>query len=313
MPRRRRKRVDAAIYHVYARGNARRTVFCDDEDRARFLRRLLVVESATGAVHFAHCLMTNHLHLVVRPGESGLSHLMQRVLGSHAQWFNRRHGAVGHLFQDRYGSRPLETDGDILGILRYVHRNPVEAGMVERPAEWRWSSHADHLKANPPDYLLHGAGFIRRMLSDRVADSIRMYRSLVERGTGEELPDLDSACTAAEDPMEASAASLEAPTPRPHDLEDIARAVEAERGLQAGDIRGPRRDRLVTSGRKAFCRIAVRERGWRVRDVAQFLARGPSAVSMLSREPARDISIDGGRAERQASHAGAQDPATTEH
>ena len=169
MPRGPRKLVPDGCYHVFARGNQRRAVFHDDEDRRWFLERLWRVEKETSTAHVGHCLMGNHIHLIVLPGTASLSRLVHRVLGPYAQWFNRRHAQVGHLFQDRFGSTILESEEAILWALRYVHRNPVEAGIVRRAAAWRWSSLRDHLlrrctPADPHPLADNGPGRFRGIL-----------------------------------------------------------------------------------------------------------------------------------------------------
>lgn len=88
----------------------------------------------------AHCLMTNHFHMLVETPEPNLSEGMHRLNGGYARYFNDRYEVDGHLFDRRFGSRLIETDEDLAGVLDYIAYNPVEAGLCAHPWEWRWSS-----------------------------------------------------------------------------------------------------------------------------------------------------------------------------
>lgn len=135
-----------AIHHVYARGNNKRDIFLDDSDRLFFLQRLAALKRETGFKLYALCLMTNHFHLLIETGKETFSNIMRRLLTAHSMRFNRKYQTVGHLFQGRFGSRLCSRDAYFLRLLRYIHRNPVAAGIVSSPLQWRWSGHADLLK-----------------------------------------------------------------------------------------------------------------------------------------------------------------------
>jgi len=88
----------------------------------------------------AHCLMTNHFHLLIETPGLTLSAGMQRLNSEYASYFNERFSLVGHLFQQRFESRLIEGDRHFAEVLRYIALNPVRAGLCEHPSEWRWSS-----------------------------------------------------------------------------------------------------------------------------------------------------------------------------
>lgn len=140
MPRRARRIAGSGIYHVMLRGVNRDSIFLEDEDFERFLAALARAKEASGCQVFAYCLMTNHVHLVVRALEEPIGLVVKRLGVRYSGWFNRKYGRVGHLFQDRFRSEPVEDDAYLVTLLRYVWNNPVEAGLVERPENYRWSS-----------------------------------------------------------------------------------------------------------------------------------------------------------------------------
>src|SRR3989304_3223061 len=129
------------IYHVSARGNERAPIYRDDGDRRRFLELLAHVRERYRWRILAYCLMTNHYHLLVQTPEPNLARGMRQLNGAYAQWFNRRHRRVGHLFQGRYGARLVQADEHLLAALRYIVRNPVRAGLCRDPGGGGWSTH----------------------------------------------------------------------------------------------------------------------------------------------------------------------------
>jgi len=138
------------FHHVTARGNNKLPIFTDDEDRHGFLRVLAEACKRTQCDLIAYCLMTNHVHLVVRDREGKLSDCLRHVKGVYAQRFNQRHGRTGHLFEGRFWNSLLETDSYLAVAVEYVHRNPIEAGLVGRSVEYPWSSYQEYLGLRPP-------------------------------------------------------------------------------------------------------------------------------------------------------------------
>jgi REP element-mobilizing transposase RayT len=130
-----------------SRGIERRSIVRDDADRLKrldWLRR--TVEMYGWRLH-AFVLMNNHDHLFVQTPEANLSAGMQLLNGSYSSYFNHRHRRAGHLFQGRYKGHLIEEEGYYLEVSRYIHLNPVRAGMVQRPDQWRWSSFSGYQRA----------------------------------------------------------------------------------------------------------------------------------------------------------------------
>lgn len=144
MPRAARTKSESGVYHVVMRGVGRQLIFEDDADRRAFLRTLYKCRDEHGLVVYAWCLMTNHVHLLVKEGSEPLGDTMKRIGISYAQRFNARTGHVGHVFQDRYSSEPVDDDAYLLTVVRYIHNNPVEARVCSRD-EFYWSSYCEYV------------------------------------------------------------------------------------------------------------------------------------------------------------------------
>jgi REP element-mobilizing transposase RayT len=130
-----------AFYHVHARGNERRAIFRDDRDRERFLDLLCVLADRFEVEVWAYVLMPNHYHLVLRTQRPNLSRAMHWLGVAYTNWFNARHDRSGHLFQGRFKCFVVEDEQYLQRLLLYVHRNPLRGGLVERLADYPWSSY----------------------------------------------------------------------------------------------------------------------------------------------------------------------------
>ena len=135
MPRGARLDVPNVLHHVMARGIEGQDIFRDTRDYNEFLRRLSEVVTEGRVKLFAWCLLSNHFHLLVRPRVMLLSTMMRRLMTGYAVWHNRRHGRKGHLFQNRYKSIVVEEDPYFLELVRYIHLNPIRAGLVSQLTE----------------------------------------------------------------------------------------------------------------------------------------------------------------------------------
>ena len=132
---------EETFYHVMNRGNERRAIFRDDLDRKGFLERLGLCAERFELEPFAYVLMSNHYHLLLRTGRANLSQAMQWLGVSYSAWHNCRHRRSGHLFQGRFKSFMVQEQAYLYRLLLYIHRNPLRARLVERLAEYPWSSY----------------------------------------------------------------------------------------------------------------------------------------------------------------------------
>lgn len=133
-----------ALYHVFSRGNRREQIFLDDEDYGCYLGDLQALSGELGIGVIAYCLMPNHPHLCVQTDGAPLRTLMHRLTTRHAKRFNRKYGLRGHLHEGRYRALLVEERVYLLQLVRYIHRNPVKAGLVGRAGDWAFSSHREY-------------------------------------------------------------------------------------------------------------------------------------------------------------------------
>jgi putative transposase len=143
-----------AVYHVINRGAARQSTFVNDEDSQAFLDTLAEAYRLWQIEIFAYCLMRNHYHLCLRTPKGNLSRVMRHVDGIYTQRFNRRHHRDGSLFRGRYRAILIDADEYLSALVRYIHLNPVQAGAVKQPEDYRWESHRFYLQAKgTPSWL----------------------------------------------------------------------------------------------------------------------------------------------------------------
>jgi len=176
---------EGAFYHVTSRGNHQSDIFDDDEDRQSFLKIFTDVVSRVGWICHGYCLMSNHYHLIIETPHANLSKGMRQLNGVYTQSYNRKHGAVGHLFQGRYKSIIVDAQAYLLELSRYVVLNPVRAGMVKNVSEWSWSSYRSMIGDDTPPDLL-SVEMILSQFSEQKDKAKHLYAGFVAEGIGKE-------------------------------------------------------------------------------------------------------------------------------
>ena len=173
---------EGAWYHVMNRGAARQAVFVSDAHRERFLQLLGDLVDRFGVETHAYCLMRNHYHLLLHTPLGNLGRSMRHLNGVFTQFFNRDQGRDGALFRGRYKAILVDADAYLLHLSSYIHRNPLEAGVVEHLKDYSWSSYsayAGHTK--PPPWRC------RDMVYSMLGGKAKRYRSFVANGVDEDL------------------------------------------------------------------------------------------------------------------------------
>ena len=141
MPRTPRRKSASGIYHIMLRGINQQVIFEDERDYSKFLETLETYKAVSGYKIYAYCLMSNHIHLLIKVDKEDLDLIMKRIAGSYVYWYNWKYYRKGHLFQDRFKSEPVEDDAYFMTVLRFIHQNPVKAGLVETVNDYRYSSY----------------------------------------------------------------------------------------------------------------------------------------------------------------------------
>ncbi len=173
-----------AVYHVTSRGNEKKPVFKDDQDRENFLNTLQHVNKRYTWLCHAYCLMTNHYHLLIETPDGNLSLGMRQLNGVFTQLVNNRHGRTGHLFQGRYKAILIQKNSHLLEVCRYVVLNAIRTKKAEKPEEYIWSSYpATAGRAKPHPCLT--TDWVLGQFSRKRAKAENEYRQFVSWGIGQ--------------------------------------------------------------------------------------------------------------------------------
>lgn len=206
MPRSIRKLSETKTYHVMIRGNERKEIFLDDEDKRKFIDVLCRIKGyslegdrSSSGEHphllgnkakefsiYAYCLMDNHAHLLINEGEDEISRIMKRINTSYAYYFNKRYGRIGHLFQDRFKSEAIENDAQLLTVVRYIHNNPVKAKIVTEPAYYTWSSYNGYIIDECPTNIVLDKDMILEMFAKDKTQARRMFSEFTKQKNEDE-------------------------------------------------------------------------------------------------------------------------------
>ena len=172
MARQLRKESATGIHHVMLRGINRQDIFLDSEDYRAFiyyLHKLVRPKNDLGqpipayATFYAYCLMNNHVHLLIREGAENLSSAVKRIAAAYARYYNTKYEHYGHLFQDRFKSEPVNDAAYFFTLLRYIHQNPVAAGLTKDVASYEWSSWREYERKGAGNCICNVEQVLNRM------------------------------------------------------------------------------------------------------------------------------------------------------
>lgn len=183
MPRQSRIDAAGALHHIIVRGIERRKIFDDNKDRHGFLERLGTIIEETQTQCYAWALIPNHFHLLIRTGNVPVATVMRRLLTGHAVSYNRRHNRHGHLFQNRYKSILCQDDPYFLELVRYIHLNPLRAGLVDsldQLDKYAYSGHAVLMGKQDQPWQNTNEVLIR--FSKKISLAKRRYKVFVTKG-----------------------------------------------------------------------------------------------------------------------------------
>lgn len=144
MPRIARKCSITKVYHIILRGNDRQDIFFEEQDYRKFLKTINITKEKYKYELYAYCLMTNHVHLIIYDKNNQLSKIMQSIEISYSSYFAKKYSKNGHLFQNRFLSKNVESQGYLYRLCRYIHQNPLKAG-ISSVENYRWSSYKEFI------------------------------------------------------------------------------------------------------------------------------------------------------------------------
>ena len=175
---------EGAFYHVTSRGNEKKDIFSSPEDYEQFKTYLYEAREKFGYKLHAYVLMSNHFHLLIETPEANLNRLMHYINGSYTGYYNRKQKRVGHLFQGRYKAILVDRDSYLKELSRYMHLNPVRAGMVGKPEEYQYSSYRSYIF--PAGENIVDRDMILGMVSNKPKEAFERYRYFIEQEIGQE-------------------------------------------------------------------------------------------------------------------------------
>ena len=316
MPRKARIDASGALHHIIARGIDRNTIFQDDYDRKNFIDRLATILNETKTVCYAWALIPNHFHLLLRTGLAPVATVMRRLLTGYAMSYNRRHQRHGHLFQNRYKSILCQEDTYLLELVRYIHLNPLRAGIVDdlkaldrfhfaghsvimgkRMNNWQDVNgvlclfdtkvsvarrrYRSYVKKGIPEGKrtdLTGGGLIRSIGGWSEAKAMRRA-GVYQKGDERILGDGDFVNTVLKVAQEEldKKYSLQA---RGFDLDKVAQRVSHLLGIEPKELWVKGKYPHVVQARSLLCYWAVRELGMRMSELARKLKLSEPAISL---------------------------------
>jgi REP element-mobilizing transposase RayT len=285
MARKPRIEFEGGFYHVIVRGNQRQKVFWEEKDFLKYLEFLGDYKDRYEFWLHAYVLMETHVHLLLETGKVPLSKILQGINQRFTMYFNWSRGTVGHLFQGRYKAILCDRDAYLLSLVKYLHHNPVRAGMVRQPEEYRWSSHRTYLGLDKDGLV--DIGMVLGMFSKDLKKGRKLYREYMreeEKTCGEEFyQTVDQRVLGDEEFVGRVRGKVKngiAAERRRHGVKlgQIARGIEEIFGIPLAELKGSRKDRRVMEGRRLFS-LAGREYGYKGKEIAAFLEKDPASVT----------------------------------
>jgi len=263
-----------------ARGNARQNIFLCQEDWESFLDILSEIKATRPFRLYAYCLMSNHLHLLIEPASCTISALMNVLLSRYAKRLNRRLGRTGHVFQERFRAPFCLKDSHFQELVRYIHLNPVRAGIAVEPSAWPYSGHHEYLGRGPRRLVDQG------LLLSMFNEDIGLARAAYQRFVFD---------TLAADPSKTTSIPPRVPpapivgyarisselidiAPQRTDLEDLLAACASTAGIPVNLLQSPAKVHRVCRARREFIKTALMA-GYTATEIAARLRLSLAAVS----------------------------------
>ena len=282
MARRPRLFAPGVLYHVIVRGNQRQKTFATDGDYQAYMERLAKYRRKHDYAVYAYCLMPNHVHLLVESSARPLGKFMQGLQQSYTQYFNLKHRKTGHLFEGRYKAIICQKDQYLLELIRYIHLNPVRAGMVKSPEQYRHSGHDVYLRGKPTEIidpakvlgLIGGERGYRKFVFEGLNDghkdeyyTVEDQRFLGAQGFGKKIVNRE--------PEQRSK------TGKRRSIEAVVKGLAGKLNLGISELRGPSRSWALSKTRTMIAYVLARQLGYTLKEVATYFRRDIATVATL--------------------------------
>lgn len=171
-----------ALYHITARGNNKQDIFHSEKDFSRYLSNVKRYKKEVPFYLYAFALMPNHVHLLIEVIDSPINKIMQKLQTAYTMYINKKYQRVGHVFQGRYFHLLVAKESHLLGLVRYIHLNPVRAGLVKNPRSYFWTSHNTYLElGSKADSIIDKEKVLPYFSSDQ-KKAIKNYEDFVLTG-----------------------------------------------------------------------------------------------------------------------------------
>ncbi len=267
------------------KGNNAQDIFQSEGDRIRFCQLMQEGVERFGHKILAFCLMSNHVHIVIQTNQKSISLVVQNIAFRYTRFWNWRHDAAGHLFQGRFKSILVGTGSYLNRLIRYIHLNPVRAGLVQKPIDYRWSSHTAYMFDGIDEWVDSDVVLRRFGVSHQRAR--QSFNSFVLEKLGKE-DDIDFDCEVSDEIID-SEASIETvmdciiKTKKPDGLrgglDDLLRIVTAKYEIDIDTLKSSRASRRITHVRSVLAHLVREWDDIALQELAEVLGRDASAMS----------------------------------
>jgi len=286
MPRKPRIEFPGAFYHVITRGNQKQKVFKEKTDFEKYCDLLSAYKDRYRFFLYAFTLMDNHVHLLVETQDTPLSKILQGINQSYTMYFNRKYETVGHLFQGRYKAILCDRDAYLLALLKYLHLNPVRAGIAGTAEAHQWSSHRAYADGANHNGLID-AEPVLQMFSENKVQARRRYVTFMNNDTTitpeKVYATIDQRLQGNEEFVlrvrEKHPGEIKIERQKgKYTLTEISTAIEKRYSLTVDQLRSATKKKVTMHGRRIFS-LAAKEIGYKGKEIARYLGKDPASVT----------------------------------
>lgn len=273
MARKPRIEYPGAIYHVMVRGNNREEIFLQDRDKEKYLEIVKKYKEKYDFKLYAYTCLKNHGHMLMETAETPLSKIMQGIQQVYTHYCNKKYERVGHVFQQRYKAKLCENQAYFLGLIRYIHKNPLEAGLSAN-LDYPWSSHSSYLQ--PQKKSIVDVDFPLSFFGPKLKKAVEGYSFFMtdDSQATAEIP-RDSECFWREQVADQLRQAFEG----------VLLEIEEKTGVRKTDILNKRKCQDIVLARREFITVACARYGCSHADIAQYLGISKTAVAKSLQAP----------------------------